>query len=75
MKDIKLASKVLKIPVLEALCETYTKNLNQFLQANEIPQDSEVCGSENSSYRTNDVDLWERTRSDLFVLITRYQYK
>ena len=39
---MKVAAKALTIPVLEALCDTYTKNLEQFMQANEIPQDSEV---------------------------------
>ena len=42
MKEVKVAAKALTIPVLEALCDTYTKNLEQFMQANEIPQDSEV---------------------------------
>ena len=42
MKELKAAAKGLTIPVLEALCDTYTKNLEQFMQANEIPQDSEV---------------------------------
>ncbi len=42
MEEIKKAAKALNIPALQALCETYTKNLQQFMEANDVPQDSEV---------------------------------
>ena len=52
MKEIKMAAKALTIPVLEALCDTYTKNLEQFMQANEIPQDSEVVSKSSKHPRS-----------------------
>ena len=60
MKEIKMAAKALTIPVLEALCDTYTKNLEQFMQANEIPRDSEVLSKSS-----------KLIKSLLFLLITQ----